>query len=89
MEEADSVAKSLGIEVPVTVEQRLVGAEKVGEHKTSMLLDVEAGRSLELESIVGAVIELGEKMNVPMTHTRAVYACTKLLEQTLTQPRNG
>lgn len=89
MEEADSVAKSLGIEVPVSVEQRLVGAEKVGDHKTSMLLDVEAARSLELESIVGAVIELGEKMSIPMTHTRAVYACTKLLEQTLTQPRNG
>lgn len=87
MEEADAVAQALGIEVPVTVERRLVGAEKVGHHKTSMLLDVEAGRSLELESIVGAVVELGDKLGVPMPHTRSVYACTKLLEQVLTQGR--
>lgn len=81
MEEADAVAKALGIEVPVTIEQRLTGAQKVGEHKTSMLLDVEAGRPMELESIVGAVVELGGRLGVPTPTIRTVYACAKLLDE--------
>ncbi len=81
MAEAEAVAFRLGIELPVTIDQRMAGAEKVGEHKTSMLQDLEAGRPLELEAIVGAVVELGERLGLPMTHTRAVYACTKLLAQ--------
>lgn len=81
MREGDAVAKALGIEVPVTVEQRLAGAEKVGEHKTSMLLDVEAGRATEIESILGAVVEIGGKLGVPMPATRTVYACVLLLDR--------
>lgn len=81
MEEVEAVAAKLGLELPVSIEQRMAGAEKVGEHKTSMLQDLEAGRPLELEAIVGAVVELGERYAVPMPHTRAVYACTKLLER--------
>jgi 2-dehydropantoate 2-reductase len=79
MREAESVATHLGLELPVSIEQRIAGAEKVGEHKTSMLQDLEAGRPLELEAVVGAVVELGERLNLPMAHTRAVYACTRLL----------
>ena len=82
MEETVAVGAKLGLEVPITIEQRIAGAEKVGEHKTSMLQDLEAGRPIELEAVVGAVVELGERLNVPMPHTRAVYACTKLLAQT-------
>jgi 2-dehydropantoate 2-reductase len=82
MEETIAVGAKLGLEVPITIDQRIAGAEKVGEHKTSMLQDLEAGRPIELESVVGAVVELGERLNVPMPHTRAVYACTKLLAQT-------
>jgi 2-dehydropantoate 2-reductase len=63
---------------PISIEQRIAGAEKVGEHKTSMLQDLEAGRPLELEAVVGAVVELGERLGVAMPATRAVYACTKL-----------
>jgi 2-dehydropantoate 2-reductase len=48
-----------------------------------MLQDVEAKRPLELESIVGAVVELGARMGLDMTHTRAVYACAKLLDQNI------
>src|SRR5215471_14169221 len=81
MREADEVARRLGIEMGVSVEQRLAGAEKVGHHKTSMLQDVEAGRPLELEAIVGAVVELGAKLGVQMPYTTTVYACTKLLER--------
>ncbi|HJP95679.1 MAG TPA: 2-dehydropantoate 2-reductase [Pyrinomonadaceae bacterium] len=85
MNEANAVATRLGIEVAITREQRLVGAEKVGNHKTSMLQDVEAGRPLEWESIVGALVELGNKLDVPMPQTRAIAACTKLLSQSLSR----
>jgi 2-dehydropantoate 2-reductase len=78
MAEAECVAARLGMKLPVTIEQRMAGAAKVGEHKTSMLQDLEAGRPLELEAVVGAVLELGERLGVAMPATRAVYACTKL-----------
>jgi len=81
MVETECVARRVGIEMPITIDQRIAGAEKVGEHKTSMLQDLEAGRPLELDAIVGAVIELGERLDVPMPHTRAVYACASLLEK--------
>jgi 2-dehydropantoate 2-reductase len=79
MQEVEAVSKKLGMELPVSIDQRMAGAEKVGEHKTSMLQDLEAGRPMELEALVGSVVELGEKVGVPMTHTQAVYNCAKLL----------
>jgi len=79
MLEVEAVAGKMGIEMPISVDQRIAGAEKVGEHKTSMLQDLEAGRPLELEAVVGAVVELGERLEVPMPYTRTVYACTRLL----------
>ncbi|HXZ20319.1 MAG TPA: 2-dehydropantoate 2-reductase [Candidatus Acidoferrales bacterium] len=82
MKETEAVARALGFELPVSIEQRMAGAGAVGEHKTSMLQDLEAGRPLELEAIVGAVVELGEHLNIPMPYTRTVYACTRLLAQT-------
>ena len=81
MAETECVARKLGIEIPVTIDQRIAGAEKVGEHKTSMLQDLEAGRPLELEAIAGAALEVGERLSVAMPQTRAVYACAKLLEK--------
>jgi len=81
MQEAEAVARALGLELPVTIEQRMAGAASVGEHKTSMLQDLEAGRRMELEAIVGAVVELGERLNLPMEHTRTVYACARLLAE--------
>jgi 2-dehydropantoate 2-reductase len=82
MAEVEAVAGKLAIELPVSIEQRIAGAEKVGEHKTSMLQDLEAGRPMELEAVVGAVVEIGERLGVAMPHTRSVYACAKLLERT-------
>ena len=81
MTEAGAVAQKLGIDMGVSVEQRLDGAEKVGHHKTSMLQDVEAGRPMEFEAIVGAVVELGARMGLSLPYTNAVYACVKLLER--------
>jgi 2-dehydropantoate 2-reductase len=79
MEETEAVAAKLDITLPISIEQRMAGAEKVGAHKTSMLQDLEAGRPLEIEAVAGAVIELGERLGVAMPATRAVYACVKLL----------
>ena len=81
MQETEAVAAKLAIELPISIDQRMAGAERVGAHKTSMLQDFEAGRPMELEAVVGAVVELGERLGVPMPATRAVYACTKLLDE--------
>lgn len=81
MQEVESVSRKLGMELPVSIEQRMAGAEKVGEHKTSMLQDLEAGRPMELEALVGAVVELGQRLEIPMPYTRTVYSCAKLLAQ--------
>jgi 2-dehydropantoate 2-reductase len=81
MQEVEAVSRKLGMELPVSIDQRMAGAEKVGEHKTSMLQDLEAGRPMELEALVGAVVELGERLGVPMPYTRTVYSCAKLLAQ--------
>lgn len=80
MGEADAIARALGVSIPVTIEQRLNGAANVGAHKTSMLQDLEVGRPMELESLVGAVIELGETLGIDTPVTRIVYGCVKLLE---------
>ena len=80
MEEVAAVAARLGVEMGISVEQRIAGAEGVGEHRTSTLQDLEAGRPLELEALCGAVVELADRLGVPVPSTRAVYACAKLLE---------
>ncbi len=80
MTEAESVANRLGIEIPISIDQRMAGGEKAGAHKTTMLQDLEAGRPMEIEAIAGATLELGDRLGVPMPTTRAVYACVKLLD---------
>ena len=67
----------------VIVQKRIDGAEQVGSHKTSMLQDVELGRSLEIEALVGAVLELAEITEIPAPSIEAVYACVKLLNKTM------
>jgi 2-dehydropantoate 2-reductase len=81
MAETEAVAARLNIELPISIDQRMAGAAKVGPHKTSMLQDLEAGRPLELEAIVGAVVELGERLGVSMPAAKTVYACAKMLDQ--------
>lgn len=81
MRETEALGLKLGFTLPITIEQRIAGAAQVGEHKTSMLQDLEAGRALELEAIVGAIVELGQRLSVPMPHTETIYATTKLLSE--------
>jgi 2-dehydropantoate 2-reductase len=83
MREAETVANKLGVAFRVGIDKRVAGAEKVGEHKTSMLQDVEAGRPLELEALIGAVVELGRLTETPTPHIDAVYALVSLLAKQL------
>jgi len=79
MAEAQEVAGKLGITFRVSIDKRIGGAEKVGKHKTSMLQDVEAGRELEVDALVGSVVELARLTKTPTPHIDSVYALTKLL----------
>jgi len=83
MREAELIANKLGVTFRVGIDKRIAGAEKVGAHKTSMLQDVEAGRAIELEALVGAIVELGRLTETPTPHIDAVYACASLLAKTL------
>ena len=83
MTECTAIARALGIELPVSVDKRIDGARRVGEHKTSMLQDVERGRTLEYDCISGAVIELGAMLGVPTPATGCVHALTRLLDTSL------
>ena len=89
MEEAKQVGEKLGIKFRISIDKRIAGAESIGEHKTSMLQDVEAGRILEVDALLGSVIELGRLTATPTPHLDAIYACTKLLGQTLSNAKAG
>ena len=79
MLEAQTIAEKLGVIFRVDVERRISGAEKVGKHKTSMLQDLEAGNNLEIDALLGSVIELGRITNTLTPCLSTVFALTKLL----------
>lgn len=83
MREAQAVGEKLGARFGVSLEKRIAGAEGVGEHKTSMLQDVESGRALEVDALLGAVLELARLTETPAPHLAAVHACVSLLSRTL------
>jgi 2-dehydropantoate 2-reductase len=85
MEEAQRVGEKLGVTFKVSVDQRIAGAQAVGAHKTSMLQDIEHGRPLELEALLGSVVELARITDCPTPTIDAIYAVTSLLSHTLTQ----
>jgi len=88
MEEAQAVAEKLGVRFRIGIDRRIAGAEAVGEHKTSMLQDVERGRALELDALLGTVVELARMTGTPTPRIDAIYACTSLLARTL-EARHG
>ena len=83
MREAQTIGEKLGVVFKVSLEKRIAGAQAVGQHKTSMLQDVEQGRPLELRALVGSVMELGKITDTPTPTIDAVFALTSLLAQTL------
>jgi 2-dehydropantoate 2-reductase len=83
MREGQAVGEAFGIRFRIPVEQRIAGAEGIGAHKTSMLQDVEHGRAIEIEALLGSVIELARLADIATPHLDAVYAAAKLLGETL------
>ena len=80
MDESASIAAALGIELPVSIEHRLERGIAVGDHKTSMLQDVEAGRPLEIDCLTAAVIELADQLDIAgaaHAHARRVRAAAR------------
>jgi 2-dehydropantoate 2-reductase len=87
MSEAQVVAGKLGITFRVSLEKRISGAERVGHHKTSMLQDVESARTLEIDALLGSVMELARLTDTPTPHIDTVFALTKLLAKTLDESK--
>ena len=85
MQEAADIASKIGLRLRISIEQRIEGAAGVGEHKTSMLQDVEAGRELEVGPLIGSFVELGRLTETPTPATDVIFALTSLLNHTLTK----
>ena len=83
MTEAQTIGEKLGVQFKVSLEKRIAGAQAVGQHKTSMLQDVEQGRVLELQALVASVIELGNITHTPTPTIHAIYALASLLAKNL------
>jgi len=83
MREAQVVGEAFGVKFRISVEQRIAGAEGIGAHKTSMLQDIEHGRAIEIEALLGSVVELARLADVATPHLDAVYAVAKLLGETV------
>jgi 2-dehydropantoate 2-reductase len=79
MLEAKTIGAKIGIEIPDTPEQRHAATEKLGAFKTSMLQDVECGKAIELDALVGAVREIGQRVNVATPNIDALLGLTRLL----------
>ena len=83
MTEAQTIGERLGAGFRVPMERRIAGAESVAKHKTSMLQDVEVGKPLEIDGMLGVVVELAEITEVDVPTLRALYACVSLLNKTI------
>ena len=83
MKEAQDIAQKLGVTFRVSIDKRIAGAEAVGAHKTSMLQDVEAGRSLETEALIGSILEMARLTNTAAPAIESVYALVKLLNKVM------
>jgi 2-dehydropantoate 2-reductase len=79
MLEAQAIGESLGVRFPIAVDRRIKGAGDVGEHKTSMLQDLERGRPMEIDALVTAVQELGRLTDMPTPTIDAVLALVRRL----------
>jgi 2-dehydropantoate 2-reductase len=77
MLEAKTMAEALGVRFAIDVDKRIAGGAEVGVHKTSMLQDLERGRPMEIDALLGAVVELGTMLEQPMPLCRSVLALVR------------
>ena len=78
MLEAQAIAETLGVTFPIDVERRIDGGAAVGAHRTSMLQDLDAGRPMEIDALVGSVRELGRVTGTPTPAIDTVLALVAL-----------
>ena len=83
MQESADIAAKLGLRLRLSIEQRIEGAAEVGDHKTSMLQDVEAGRELEIEPLIGSFVELGRVTETPVPATQMLHALVSQLNASI------
>ncbi|HWM37131.1 MAG TPA: 2-dehydropantoate 2-reductase, partial [Streptomyces sp.] len=83
MRETLAVADAVGCRPEISVEKRLAGAERVGDHKTSTLQDLESGKPMELDVLLAAVVELAALTGTRVPKLCAIHAVTDLLAQTV------
>jgi 2-dehydropantoate 2-reductase len=79
MEEMQLCARRLDLAVGITAEERIGVTQRLGDFKTSMLADLEAGRALELDPQLGAVVEIAHLLDIPTPFLRAVLGMARLL----------
>jgi len=79
MLEAQAIGMRIGCAIEQTPEQRHEVTRKLGAFKTSMLQDAEAGRPLELDALVGAVREIGQRLGIATPNTDALLGLTRLM----------
>ncbi|MCR9108813.1 2-dehydropantoate 2-reductase [Marivita sp. XM-24bin2] len=82
MLEAQEIAEALGVKFPIDVERRIDGGAAVGAHRTSMLQDLDQGRPMEIDALVGSVQELGRVVGVPTPTIDTVLALVQLRART-------
>jgi len=80
MDEVAAVAKAYDVELPLSIDKRMAGAAAMGAHRTSMLQDLETGKPLETDALLGSVIELAEARKVDVAMLRQLFVLTKLSE---------
>ena len=83
MQECLEIARALGAHPEIEIERRIDGAERVGDHRTSTLQDLDAGKRLELDALIVAVVELADLTGTPAPTLRALSASSSLLAESL------
>jgi 2-dehydropantoate 2-reductase len=85
MREAAAVGERIDLPIGMHPEERHAMTRKLGAFKTSMLQDAEAGRPLELDALLAAVVELGERVGIAMPHARALLGLARVRAKVLQQ----
>jgi 2-dehydropantoate 2-reductase len=89
MAEAREIGEAIGVRLAMTIEERNAVTRKLGAFKTSMLQDVEAGRSLEVEPLLGASYELAQRTGVAAPSLGMLYGLARQLDTNLEAARQA
>ena len=79
MREGEAIGTALAVRFPIDLEARIDGAREVGVHKTSMMQDLERGRPMEIDALLGAVVEMARLASVPVPICESVLALVRQL----------